>query len=241
MVGLTSIDTREVSFATPEEFRDASQKALNFWVGAMSPLWAPFWAATAFGVGIWTVGQGLKRTGITNEVIDGNAHLAARWPGFALPFAAPFATPWSRGYGQVAQEVDAVVDIAQEALSAPVQIAFETEEKLEAAAEEAVQTAEKTFSDNAETIAEAVPSPEDLADKALEPVHAVSQAAEEAADAVVAETVEAADVVADTVSDATRPLIDPVSEAPIIPAFAEATAEGILPGLPTPARRPRRK
>lgn len=61
MLSLTSDDMPNFTYASPEEMRSAQEKALNLWVGATSPLWAPFWLASAFGVGLWTLGQGFKR------------------------------------------------------------------------------------------------------------------------------------------------------------------------------------
>ena len=61
MLSLTSDDMPNFTYASSEEMRGAQEKALNLWVGATLPLWAPFWLASAFGVGLWTLGQGFKR------------------------------------------------------------------------------------------------------------------------------------------------------------------------------------
>ncbi len=61
---------------TPESLKSASQQALNIWVGAMSPLWAPFWAATSFGLGAWMVSQSLTRT---EDMMKGMP-LNSKWP-----------------------------------------------------------------------------------------------------------------------------------------------------------------
>ena len=61
MLSLTSNDMPNFTPATPEKVSGAQEKALNLWVGATSPLWAPFWLASAFGIGLWAVGQGFKR------------------------------------------------------------------------------------------------------------------------------------------------------------------------------------
>lgn len=45
----------------PEELRQASEKMLNFWVGASIPLWAPFFAAASFGIGTWALTQAMQR------------------------------------------------------------------------------------------------------------------------------------------------------------------------------------
>ncbi len=61
MLSLTSDDMPNFTRHSPEEIRHAQQKALNLWVGATSPLWAPFWLASAVGVGFWSLGQGFRR------------------------------------------------------------------------------------------------------------------------------------------------------------------------------------
>jgi hypothetical protein len=61
MLSLTSDDMPNFTYASPEEMRGAQEKALNLWVGATSPLWAPFWLASAVGVGLWSLGQGFRR------------------------------------------------------------------------------------------------------------------------------------------------------------------------------------
>jgi len=65
MLSLTSDDMPNFTAASPEEIRGAQQKALHLWVGATSPLWAPFWLASAIGVGFWSLGQGFKRAQAT--------------------------------------------------------------------------------------------------------------------------------------------------------------------------------
>ena len=65
MLSLTSDDMPNFTHASPEEIRGAQQKALHLWVGATSPLWAPFWLASAIGVGFWSLGQGFKRAQAT--------------------------------------------------------------------------------------------------------------------------------------------------------------------------------
>ncbi len=60
MLSLTSDDMPNFTYATPEEMRGAQEKVLNLWVGATSPLWAPFWLSSAVGVGLWAWGQGFR-------------------------------------------------------------------------------------------------------------------------------------------------------------------------------------
>ncbi len=71
MLSLTSDDMPNFTRHTPEEIRGAQQKALNLWVGAISPLWAPFWLASAVGVGLWSLGQGFRRFEGTLRIVPG--------------------------------------------------------------------------------------------------------------------------------------------------------------------------
>ncbi|MDC7677437.1 hypothetical protein [Asticcacaulis machinosus] len=40
--------------------QQASERMANFWMGALSPMWVPFWAATSFGISAWSVGQAMS-------------------------------------------------------------------------------------------------------------------------------------------------------------------------------------
>ena len=71
MLSLTSDDMPNFTRHTPEEIRSAQQKALNLWVGATSPLWAPFWLASAVGLGLWSLGQGFRRFEGTLRTVPG--------------------------------------------------------------------------------------------------------------------------------------------------------------------------
>lgn len=66
----------------PEDVRKASERMMNLWLGAMSPLWAPFWAASSFGVGVWAVSHNLKPAeGLLTELpaADGWLSLFRSW------------------------------------------------------------------------------------------------------------------------------------------------------------------
>jgi hypothetical protein len=215
MLSMTDMDAPpnealKLSLATPEDVKAASEKAVNFWVGAMSPLWVPFWAASTVGVSVWALAQGLKRTGMSAE-IDPDAPLATKWPGFDLPFA----TPWSKGWGAAAVELDETIEYVKETVAEPMQLAIEAEQKIEEALFPVAETAKASV----ETVAEAV-SPEPVAS----PIPTVEIPAEP----VVKKT---AKKVADT------PLIDPVTETPVIPSVTEATAEITPPEALMPAPR----
>ncbi len=82
--------------ATPEEIKAASEKAMNFWVGALSPMWVPFWAASSFGLGAWavsqsmskTLGEGLAGPDLLRKDMTGFGAMTTKWPGIWGAFGA---------------------------------------------------------------------------------------------------------------------------------------------------------
>lgn len=56
----------KVNLAQAEEagkaVQQASERVTNFWMGALSPMWVPFWAATSFGISAWSVAQAMSAT-----------------------------------------------------------------------------------------------------------------------------------------------------------------------------------
>ncbi|WP_155913755.1 hypothetical protein [Asticcacaulis sp. AC466] len=74
--------TKFATVPTPEEMKAASEKVMNFWVGALSPMWVPFWAASSFGLSAWAMTQSLgKSEGLLKEIPE-MAKMAPKWPGF---------------------------------------------------------------------------------------------------------------------------------------------------------------
>lgn len=207
MLSMTDMDAPpnealKISLATPEDVKAASEKAVNFWVGALSPLWVPFWAASTVGVSVWALAQGLKRTGMASAEIDPTVPLATKWPGFDLPFA----TPWSKGWGAAAIELDETVEYVKDTVAEPLQLVIEAEQKIEEALFPVAETAKAAVDTVTAEIAAKVAAPEPAA--------------------TPAETIAEAPVVKKTAKKpADTPLIDPVTEAPIIPSIAESTAE----------------
>ena len=87
MLSMTDYPTPKFP-ATPEEVKAASEKVVNFWVGALSPMWVPFWAASSFGLGAWAMTQSLsKNEGLLKDMPQ-MADLAGKWPGFGAWSAA---------------------------------------------------------------------------------------------------------------------------------------------------------
>lgn len=156
MLSMTDYPTPKFP-ATPEEVKAASEKVVNFWVGALSPMWVPFWAASSFGLGAWAMTQSLgKSEGLLKDMPQ-MTDLAAKWPGFGV---------WGASSATAETAVKASVDTAADMAKTTVKAAEE-------AAEEAVEKM-------ADTVAEVAPEPEVVFDPVIEAPVAVSDAAVEA-------------------------------------------------------------
>ena len=197
MLSMTQTDAPRISLATPEDVKAVTAQALNIWTGALSPLWLPFWAATTVGVGIWTFGQALKRT-LGGLTVETDTALLTKWPGFALPL----------------QAAKAIEETAAPAVAEAV-----------AVAEEAPKAAVKTAKKATEAVAEAIAPVEAVEPVAAETVEKVADAVTETA----AESVEATADIAETATSETAAtldaVIDPATEAPVVPEVAEEAAE----------------
>ncbi len=138
MLSLTSDDMPNFTYASPEETRAAQEKALNLWVGATSPLWAPFWLASTVGVGLWAAGQSFKRA---QEAISAVPASFGAWTGVASPT-------------DVAGTVQTMVD---DGLIAPMQAAGKAIQDMTTAvtpSPQAIADQMKTVGDEAEAAAE---------------------------------------------------------------------------------------
>jgi hypothetical protein len=110
MLSMTDYPTPKFP-ATPEEVKAASEKVVNFWVGALSPMWVPFWAASGFGLSAWAMTQSLsKNEGLLKDMPQ-MADMAGKWPGFSV---------WAAGRPDVAAET---VDTVEKAAGTVVEAA----------------------------------------------------------------------------------------------------------------------
>ncbi|MGZ3298118.1 MAG: hypothetical protein ACXU8O_03810, partial [Asticcacaulis sp.] len=121
MLSPTRDDMKTFGYAAPEEMREASRRMLNLWVGAISPLWAPFWLTSSIGVGLWTAAQTLKQI-----------QTAARTSPDAL----------AESSGGVTDVAGTVQDMVREGLIAPVHMAVSAVEQTEKLVEEQTPSAE---------------------------------------------------------------------------------------------------
>jgi hypothetical protein len=218
MLSLTSDDMPNFTYATPEEMRGAQEKALNLWVGATSPLWAPFWLSSAVGVGLWAWGQGLRQI---QETVG------------AIPDSLK-----ALGNGVATTDVQGTVqNMVNDGVIAPIQAAAKAIQDVteavtpspEAIAEQ-IKAAVDDVTPPVVTIQEAVAAP-------LEEVPApVVEKVVEKAEAKVEPQVEAAaDVVADTGTLLAEPL-DLMPKAAV--AAAADTAVSVSDGVRPAPRKP---
>lgn len=160
MLSMTDFQTPKFPpVATPEEIKAASEKVVNFWVGALSPMWVPFWAASSFGLSAWAMTQNLAKS----EGLLKDMPLAGKWPGFNGVWG-PAADLQEEAVKTTEAVVEPVVEAAKETIAevakavpepevvpdpvieAPVAVANAVVAEaapLKAAAEETVKTSEK--------------------------------------------------------------------------------------------------
>ncbi|WP_349321654.1 hypothetical protein [Asticcacaulis sp. MM231] len=123
--------------ATPEEMKAASEKVMNFWVGALSPMWVPFWAASSFGLSAWAMTQNLAKS----EGLLKDMPLAGRWPGFNGVWGAA-ANLQDEAVKTAEAVTEPVVEAAKEAVAEAVQAVPEPEVVLDRVIEAPVAVAD---------------------------------------------------------------------------------------------------
>jgi len=156
MLSMTDYPTPKFP-ATPEEVKAASEKVVNFWVGALSPMWVPFWAASSFGLGAWAMTQSLSKSEGLLKDMPQMADLASKWPGFN--------SVWAAARTEVAETAEPVT------------------ESVVGAAKATAKAAENTVEKVADAVAEAAPEPPEpkvVFDPVIEAPVAVSEVAIEA-------------------------------------------------------------
>jgi len=178
MLSLTSDDMPNFTYASPEEMRGAQEKALNLWVGATSPLWAPFWLSSAVGIGLWAWSQGFRRV---QETVG------------AMPDSFKIA-------GSVAPPTDVqgtVQNMVDDGVIAPIQAAGKAIQEMTAAATPSPQA------DQVKSVADQVKAAGDeatsrAADLGRAATTTVDKATERAIERTEAQADAAADILADT-------------------------------------------
>ena len=215
MLSLTSDDLPKFTYPTPEDMKGAQEKALNVWVGATSPLWAPFWLASTVGIGLWAMGQGFRRTRDTLNVV----------PELYASVETPSAT-------DVAGTVQTMVD---DGVIAPMQAAGKAIQDMTTAVTPSPQAIVDQINAAGD---EATAKAADLAEAATSTVDEATTRAVEQAEAQVDAQAEA---VADVSTDAGSLFpVDVASAGPAAAAVAADTAIAESDAVRPALRKPRK-
>ncbi|MEI9905905.1 MAG: hypothetical protein WDN06_19825 [Asticcacaulis sp.] len=152
MISMTEeMSATKFPFWAPEDIQQSSEKAMNFWVGALSPYWVPFWAASGFGLGAWAMSRNLMQ----GEGLLQNLPLAARWPGFTAV------------WGQK--------DFAPEALEVVTEAPVDAVETVIETVAPVVEAVEKAAAPIAVAVEETIEPAVTVAEKAVEPMVEVAE------------------------------------------------------------------
>ncbi|MDC7683858.1 hypothetical protein PQU92_11255 [Asticcacaulis sp. BYS171W] len=205
-------------FPTPEEIKAASERLTHFWVGACSPLWVPFFAATSFGVSTWMMSSALTKNVADNDLYKDLPK------GFVDMMALRHR--WFQAADEGAHVLEDVGDAVKEAAAAPVTMVLEAEaaviESLKETAPvvaEAVETAQAVVE---ETVAETSEVVETAIVESVEAQDVVAETAEPVVEAV-AESVE------DTIAAPETTIPDDLPEFVVEPAFEPVPVVKALP------------
>ena len=182
MLSMTDYPTPKFP-ATPEEIKAASEKVMNFWVGALSPMWVPFWAASGFGLSAWAMTQNLsKNEGLLKDMPQ-MGDMAGKWPGFGGIWGAAANRTEATMQDTTEPMVDAAKSVMEAAPKAAEAAADKTVDILSDTAESAIGAAGDAVEKAASTVVKAVksaPEPKVAFDPVIEAPVAISDAAVEA-------------------------------------------------------------
>ncbi len=173
MLTMTQSDLPPFSLPTSEEMKSATERLTHFWIGACSPMWVPFFAATSFGVSAWMLsGATARRAGsdLYKDLPKGFVDMMS------------LRQTWYKASEDAAHVLEEVNEAVREAAVAPVMAAIEVED---AVVDAFTELSEATGSEAA-LVAESSP---ELAAEAVETEIASATFEAEAADDVLPEPV----------------------------------------------------
>lgn len=174
MLTMTQSDLPPFSLPTSEEMKSATERLTHFWIGACSPMWVPFFAATSFGVSAWMLSGATARRA-------GSSDLYKDLPKGFVDMMSLRQT-WYKASEDAAHVLEEVNEAVREAAVAPVMAAIEVED---AVVDAFTELSEATASEAA-LVAESSP---ELAAEAVETEIASATSEAEAADDVLPEPV----------------------------------------------------
>jgi hypothetical protein len=168
---MTSMTDTPFYFVTPpamlpDDVKKASERMMNLWMGAMSPLWAPFWAASSFGVGMWALARNVKPAESLMDDMKSDAWLGL-FKSWGLE-AGELHEKAVEAVGQASYEAEAAeaVTATQETVSESMAEAADV-----AAAAQSLSEAAPEIAESASVVTEDAPAPvEALTEAVSEPV-----------------------------------------------------------------------
>lgn len=186
--------------STPEEIKAASEKVMNFWIGACSPMWVPFFAASSFGLSTWMMSGALAKG------MDGESPYSHLPKGFTDAMSMHYS--WYKAEENAAHIMEEVKDAAK----VPMQMALEAEDAFIDAIKDGKDMATKTSDAVTEATKANLEAVEDVQAKAAEIVEdtqSAVMASVEDGKAAVSETVEAATDAAPAAGDLPEMVVEP--------------------------------
>ncbi len=120
MLTMTQSDLPPFSLPTSEEMKSATERLTHFWIGACSPMWVPFFAATSFGVSAWMLSGATARRAGGNDLYKDLPH------GFVDMMS--LRQSWFKASEDAAHVLEEVNEAVREAAVAPVIAAIEVED-----------------------------------------------------------------------------------------------------------------
>lgn len=120
MLTMTPSELPKFPYPSSDEIKTATERLTHLWVGAFSPLWVPFFAATSFGVSAWMMSGAAVRGGAGSDLYKDLPK------GFVDMMS--FRHSLYKAGEEAAQVLDDVNDAVREASIAPVVMAIEAED-----------------------------------------------------------------------------------------------------------------
>ncbi|MFT3996717.1 MAG: hypothetical protein QM667_04855 [Asticcacaulis sp.] len=162
---MTQSDLPKFSFPTPEEMKTATERLTHLWVGACSPLWVPFFAATSFGVSTWMMTGAAARGAVGSDLYKDLPN------GFVDMMSLRHS--WYKAGEDAAQVLGEVNEAVREAAVAPVMLAIEAED---AVIDAFTETVEAVTPEAVIPVLDEAPVPEAASVEAVGEVPEISEA-----------------------------------------------------------------
>lgn len=161
MLTMTQSDLPQYPFPTSEEMKSATERLTNFWIGACSPMWVPFFAATSFGVSAWML------TGAAARGATGSDLYKDLPKGFVDMMS--LRQSWYKASEDAAHVMEDVNEAVREAAVSPVMAAIKAEDAMIGALSDTVTPAKTPAPVETPTPAKAVSIEDVLPDPVVEP------------------------------------------------------------------------